>query len=129
VASASEKLRQIADDRAAQVAAAATQQLAAIIKLELSKPGRGRLYRRGRKWHRASAPGEPPAVDTDRLRGGAKAEMIAPTVGRVGGFPRYGRWLEYGTARVAPRPWIRPSVAKLRQLIGNGVLIREVLDA
>ena len=33
------------------------------------KPGTGREYKRGGKIHKASAPGEPPAVDTGRLRG------------------------------------------------------------
>jgi hypothetical protein len=49
------------------------------LRARLSKPGTGRLYRvskgkargrnlRARGFHRASAPGNPPAVDTGRLR-------------------------------------------------------------
>ena len=36
---------------------------------ESMKPGTGREYKRKGKIHKASAPGEPPAVDTGRLRG------------------------------------------------------------
>lgn len=38
------------------------------IRKELSKPGSGTQYRRGNKIHTASAPGQPPAVDTGRYR-------------------------------------------------------------
>lgn len=34
----------------------------------LSKPGGGNKYRRGSRWHTASAPGEAPAPDTGRYR-------------------------------------------------------------
>ena len=44
------------------------------LKRKLSEPGTGREYRTGKKgsryrFHRASAPGQPPAIDTGRSRG------------------------------------------------------------
>lgn len=59
---------------------------------------------------RRSLPGEPPRVDTGRLRdslfvrlrkGGLSAE--------VGTDLEYGRDLEFGTRRVAARPWLQPA--------------------
>lgn len=86
----------------------------------------GRLYRRGRGfvpdvggraagWHRASAPGQPPAPDTETLM-----NAVAWT-GEDTGFARrtylgvdnaeaakYAIPLEVGTATIAPRPaWLR----------------------
>jgi len=54
-------------------------QMSRKLRADLSKPGTGRIYRvargrpggrnlRARGLHRASAPGQPPAVDTGRLR-------------------------------------------------------------
>ncbi len=68
-----------------------------------------------------SSPGEPPAVDTGRLRasvthvvegGGFKAIK-----GFVGTNVVYGRYLEVGTSKIAPRPWLTPALEKNRDLI------------
>ena len=88
--------------------------------LTLSRPGKGRIYENyiyedeagnmkfGRKRnvpHRASAPGDPPAVDTGRLRQSVRYE-IAPAVGLVGTDLDYGKKLQFGTRKVAARPWL-----------------------
>lgn len=84
-----------------------------------NSPASGRVYRRGSisvegGYHRASAPGEPPAPDTRTL-----VESIA-TVGQGIGFAhvvevgvtsveagQYALLLERGTSRMLPRPvWI-----------------------
>jgi HK97 gp10 family phage protein len=82
----------------------------------LSTPGQGRLYPRGRTVvHRASAPGQPPAVDTGRLR--ASITHTLPERDerglrvRVGTDVEYARYLEFGTRRMAPRPFLRPAMA------------------
>jgi hypothetical protein len=140
--------------------------LGKIVREQLSKPGTGRRYRRGRAGaaiprgalrgtgragllrkiekarkrkfknlrtagvHVASAPGKPPAADTNRLRAswliseqattlqkGRKdsllIEMKVPNqVGFIfGSRVKYAPWLEYGTARVKPRPYLRPAMA------------------
>lgn len=68
----------------------------------------GRLYGA----HRASAPGEPPAIDTG---------LLANTIGVMSGFESrglsaivfvnadYGMHLEFGTHKMAPRPFLRPA--------------------
>lgn len=90
-------------------------------KILLSEPGSGRIYRRRGVVHQASAPGQPPAVDTGLLRAsishqvsedadglyaeiGSGANPAAPGV-------KYAIYLEDGTRHMAPRPWARPSLS------------------
>lgn len=97
----------------------------------LSRPGTGRTYRRRGAVHVASAPGEPPAVDSGRLR-----SSYLYATGREGGFAmvaigtavQYAPHLEYGTRRMAARPHLRPAIDRLRLMIGPTVA-REVSQA
>lgn len=58
----------------------------------------------------ASAPGEPPAVQTGRLRQSVATEISNDgMVGKVGTDLEYGRELEQGRSNMAPRPWLKPS--------------------
>lgn len=68
----------------------------------------GRTYRRGNVTHIASAPGQYPASDTGRLAGSIKA-IISGTTAIVGTNVAYGQMLEFGTSRMAARPWLLPS--------------------
>jgi hypothetical protein len=94
--------------------------------------GSGRLYKRGKKQHRASSPGQPPARDTGILANsvsfqvGQKGNKIIGSVGPDTGDikskkprvdPDYGLYLELGTSRIAARPWLRPSLIKSRKKI------------
>jgi phage gpG-like protein len=116
-----------AEDRSLQVVALA---LVRQIVLLLSLPGTGRLYRRGRRrWHRASKPGHPPAVDTGRLRGSIGYERVAEGLYRVGTNVVYAPYLEFGTmgpeytgGSVAPRPFMRPALSAVRRWWGRQVL-------
>jgi len=63
--------------------------------------------------HRASAPGEAPATDTGLLANsikaeidGKKAEIVADT--------EYAAWLEFGTQKMQPRPFMFPAMEKER---------------
>lgn len=119
------------------------------IRKTLSKPGAGRLYRiskgkrkgrnvRERGFHRASLPGQPPAVDTNRLRAswsvesfGTKSDGFATvkqdakrTVLRLGSNVVYARILEFGgkTGRgggttIKPRPYLRPTLPVIAKTI------------
>lgn len=116
------------------------------IRARLSKPGTGRLYRvsqgrakgrnlRARGFHRASAPGQPPAVNTGRLRQSWAIGMVNASqkfgIGKTkqttqdlavlttdvtpdrisftyGSNLKYARALEFGTRRVRSRPYVRP---------------------
>lgn len=77
------------------------------------KPGHGRLYLRGKrgKMHRASSPGEPPAVDTGRYRSSISHLIVSfgkKYKGYVGSNVIYGKFLEFGTRKMAPRPHWKP---------------------
>ena len=67
------------------------------------------------KTYTASAPGEPPAVATGHLRQNIdKGVELEDTqvVGYVGTKDDYGPMLEFGTKKMAPRPWLRISFEK-----------------
>lgn len=59
-----------------------------------------------------SKPGEPPRVQTGRLRASVAWEQDG-RVARIGTNVRYGRFLELGTSRMAPRPWLRRMLAEM----------------
>jgi HK97 gp10 family phage protein len=90
---------------------------------KLSQPGKGRVYRRGvSAVHRASAPGDPPAVDTGRLRGSTQSEVMATSSGAFGIVSvntEYAAYLEFGTEKIAPRPFmsavLREGVGRIRE--------------
>lgn len=75
------------------------------------EPGKGRQYGA----HRASAPGDPPATDTGQLA--ASITHRIGTDGRglfafVGSKLKKVRYLELGTSRIAPRPFLRRALRK-----------------
>lgn len=102
------KLEGMADDKAVRGVRAAALQGEAILKADLlSRPGTGELYGK----HRASAPGEPPAPDTGRLRAATQADPDVrregdDLVGRVVANTEYALPLEKGTERMAARPFL-----------------------
>ena len=67
-----------------------------------------------------SAPGEPPRRRTGRLSGSIAHEVDRQQlVARVGTNVLYGKFLELGTVKMAARPFIRPSLARMRSTIGR----------
>lgn len=104
------------------------------IKKELSKPGTGRARKvKGIKGgrggsNRASAPGEPPAVDFGRLRSSITHEIekeFLSFVAKVGTNVEYAKILEFGghagrggVTFIAARPYMLPTLIRIRpQLI------------
>lgn len=79
--------------------------------------------------HQASAPGQYPASDTGRLASSVRMEF--PTAGRiegrVGTAVTYGPMLEFGTSRMAARPWLLPSFEKAK--IGVEKELRAAMEA
>lgn len=72
--------------------------------------------------NRSSAPGESPARQTGRLIGGIDVfAEPARLAARVNASTSYAAGLEFGTEKVAPRPFMRPSLAKMRQAIEDEV--------
>lgn len=91
----------------------------AALKASMEAAARGKVKSlRALGFHQASAPGEPPAVDTGTLRRAVQiddSELRGKQVirNRIGTALPYAKWLEFGTARMAPRPWARPSLVKV----------------
>lgn len=84
-------------------------------RLMRDSPASGRVYVRGGRPHRASAPGEPPAADTTALVNAVTVELgrangeWAATCGVGGHAGDYARALEYGAPALLPRPTWRPA--------------------
>jgi len=88
-----------------------------IIQGMRDSPPTGKLYfrRRNKKgkaiYHRASSPGNYPRVDTGALVRsiGIDARPWEVEVGSRITQPAYPLWLEKGTDKMEPRPWMAPS--------------------
>jgi len=62
-----------------------------------------------------SKPGDPPNTDTGRLAQSIKFDFQKNgLVGRVGTNLKYGKWLEFGTEKIAARPWLSLSLVLVR---------------
>lgn len=99
-------------------------------KLITGRPGGGRLYPRpGGTHHRASVPGAPPARDSGQLTTGISSQVsqgLEGVQGIIGTNEEYGPYLEYGTARMEPRPFmIKTLVDKQDEVIKS---LERVLD-
>ena len=93
---------------------AVAKSLVAGLKLKLGQPGSGRWYKK--KPARSSAPGEPPVAQTGRLRRSIQMDVsqIRKLMARVGTNVKYAPWLELGTSRMRPRPYMRPTLRLMR---------------
>ncbi len=68
-----------------------------------------------RKKYTASAPGQPPAVATSELRQSVTASVKGEgrnMAGTVGSKAKHALPLEFGTRKMAARPWLRISLEK-----------------
>jgi HK97 gp10 family phage protein len=105
------RLARATDDACAQAAASSAAAMAEDIRRSLSPSAANA---------RVSAPGEPPASHSGRLRRGVRADsdgaagsvMVGPSTGAP-----YAAALEFGTRRMAARPFILPAVASFRARI------------
>lgn len=96
-----------------EVVAATAMNVVSVIGQSMHDAKSGRIYKLTqptRRVHRASAPGEAPAVDFGTLSQSIQAMMINTYTWNVGTVLPYGRYLEYGTMRIAPRPWLAPAI-------------------
>lgn len=92
------------------------------IRLMQETPHTGRIYRRRGVEHQASAPGEPPAVDTGRLIGSVTTDYDAVEIaGTVTFHAAYAAALEMGTPKMAARPFARPALEAKRSEIERDV--------
>lgn len=78
------------------------------------------------KGHVASLPGEPPNNDTGVLAGNIRTTQTAPLVVEVSSSAPYAAPLEFGTARMAARPYMTPARDKKRAEVTQKV--REAVE-
>jgi len=70
----------------------------------------------GKKTHTVSIPNDPPNTDTGRLVSSVQVEVRADDV-YVGTNVEYAPWLEFGTQKMAARPWLFPALERNREAI------------
>lgn len=77
--------------------------------------------------HIPSLPGEAPNNDTGFLRSNIETEIGGPGVVTVTSYAPYSASLEYGTSRMAARPFMRPATErnrkKMAQMVGEALNI------
>lgn len=106
--------------------------------VSIRRPGTGQLYTHrfftdasgkvrpltgvSRPPHRASAPGQPPASDTGTLLGSVEMVLFdGGLAAEVGTRLDYGKFLEFGTSKMAARPWLSPAWETHRKEIVRNV--------
>lgn len=75
--------------------------------------------------HHPSLPGNPPAPDTGNLRASIHytlGETENGCIARIGTDVEYGKHLEFGTSRMAPRPWLKPALDANEDFIKESLL-------
>ena len=87
-----------------------------IVKKYQRGPATGITYEKSnpRRTHTASAPGQAPATDTGRLASSVNFKREGPMSATVGSQVAYAAMLEFGTARIAPRPAWVPATEAMR---------------
>jgi len=98
------------------------------VRLIMSPPKTGKIYRRRSVKHQASAPGEAPANDTGRLVNSRRIDLFEERLtGRLTYSTKYARHLHYGTEKMEPRPWLEPALQSQKEA---GIdMIREEMRA
>ena len=66
------------------------------------------------KNHKVSNPGDPPNFDTGFLAGAIETRETGEFEAEVSSGAPYSAALEFGTSRMAERPFMRPAAAKVR---------------
>ena len=77
-----------------------------------------------RREHRASAPGQAPASDTGNLVSKIIVRQKSQDVTSVESNADYSAFLEYGTSKMDPRPFMLPAFEKSKKPILNAVFNR-----
>lgn len=77
------------------------------------------------KNHVPSAPGQPPNADTHVLDRSIETNQIEPLRVQVSANAPYAAALEFGTSKMAERPYMRPAAAKNRKAVTQ--LVRDAV--
>ena len=78
----------------------------------LKGPKTGHIYKRGNVSHQASAPGQAPANDLGFLASSLRITITNRNAVDLSAVAPYAVHLEYGTRRMAARPFLRPACEK-----------------
>lgn len=78
------------------------------------------------KKHQPSKPGEPPNNDTGVLANNIETTQVAPLVVEVGSNAPYAAALEFGTSKMASRPYMAPARDAKKQEVVQ--LVRQAVD-
>lgn len=76
----------------------------------------------GSKKHHPSIPGEAPAPDTGNLMRSVTHDIEVSgeeAIGHVGSIAKYAPYLEYGTSKIKPRPFLSTALTKCQSFISN----------
>jgi HK97 gp10 family phage protein len=103
----------LSGDRLGRAVVAGGFVLETAVKISMSAASHtGAIYTRRGRSHQASAPGETPAVDMGILVNSISTELESSSAtdawAQVGTDKEYGEFLEFGTSKMAPRPFMRP---------------------
>lgn len=96
-------------------------------KESLRHSGTGRTYKRRGITHQASSPGQPPSSDTGNLLNSihtvvnAAADTVEVRAGGGSSQVKYAAMLEFGTANMAERPFMRPALFTNKGFIQESV--------
>lgn len=90
------------------------------VKASMQSSHGGRSYQRGGKVHVASAPGQPPAIDYGFLINSIHSEEEKDGA-TVATNAEAAVPLEFGTAKMAARPFMRPGVDNNREAILSAI--------
>jgi len=100
----------------------------AAMKQSMTLPKHGREYKRRGRTHIASAPGEAPAVDTGFLINSIQTVIKSDTEAVITVGAEYAEGLEFGTSKVAARPFIVPAIEGVLGRFGRGGGILSMAD-
>jgi len=104
----------------------ALEQSATIVSQEAQRlvfdpPKTGRVYQKydPRRTHQASAPGEAPANDLGHLADDITIDRADRARGRIviASLAHYSKWLEFGTRKMAPRPFLRRALMAMKSAV------------
>ena len=100
------------------------------IKSIQTGPKSGRVYEKynPRRTHKASAPGEAPASDTGNLVSQIRVKEENKDLIKVESNATYSSFLEFGTSKMLPRPFLFPATERSRPKITQAVFNRVVKE-
>ena len=93
-----------------------------VIKRIQRGPKTGETYKRGKKVHIASAPGESPATDRGGLVSSIYFSQKNAFLAIIGSRLKYAYWLEFGTTVTDARPSWFPALWKMRPIYRKRIL-------